>query len=149
MSLPSAALCDDRLALIATSYHRLTGKHLLEQAQFTADAMWHAPRIIVAHGIEADPIFFYGNRLALQLFEMSFEEFSRLPSRFSAEPLERQARAALLASVAANGFIEDYSGVRIAKSGRRFVIERATVWNLLDEAGICHGQAATFEVPLA
>ena len=148
MSLPSAALYDDRLALIASSYRRLTGKHLLESSQFTAEALWHAPHVIVAHGTEADPIFFYGNRLALQLFEMSFEEFSTLPSRFSAEPLARQARAALLASVTANGYIDDYSGVRIAKSGRRFVIERATVWNLLDESGTCHGQAATFEVPL-
>lgn len=106
--------------------------------------------MIVAHGTEADPVFFYGNRLALDLFEMRFDDFIRLPSRFSAEPLAREARARLLARVGRDGFIDDYAGVRIASSGRRFRIEQAVVWNLLDEAGIIHGQAATFAhwVPL-
>jgi len=43
------------------------------------------------------------------------------------------------------GFIDDYAGVRVAASGRRFRIEQAVVWNLLDDAGQRHGQAATFE----
>jgi hypothetical protein len=34
--------------------------------------------------------------------------------------------------------------MRIAKSGRRFWIENATVWELIDEAGRRHGQAAAF-----
>jgi hypothetical protein len=34
--------------------------------------------------------------------------------------------------------------VRVSKSGRRFIIEKATVWNLLDEVGAPCGQAATF-----
>jgi hypothetical protein len=50
----------------------------------------------------------------------------------------------LLATVARQGFIDDYRGVRIAKSGGRFVIEQATVWNLLDENRAHYGQAATF-----
>jgi hypothetical protein len=106
--------------------------------------LWNAPRAIVAHGTEADPIFFYGNRLALELFEMSFEDFTRLPSRYSAEPLERDARARLLERVARQGYVDDYSGVRIAASGKRFMIEAATVWNLIDEAGNHCGQAAAF-----
>lgn len=140
--IPETALNDPRLELIAASYQRLTGKTLLDT--FDPLALWNAPRAIVAHGTEDDPVFFYGNKLALQLFGMSFEEFAHLPSRLSAGPLERQARAVLLERVARQGFIDDYSGIRIAKSGKRFMIERATVWNLLDEAGICHGQAATF-----
>ena len=32
----------------------------------------------------------------------------------------------------------------VSKTGRRFLIENATVWNLLDEAGAPYGQAATF-----
>jgi predicted DNA-binding protein (UPF0251 family) len=50
----------------------------------------------------------------------------------------------LLERVAAQGFIDDYTGVRIAKSGRRFRIQRATVWNLVDSSGRRVGQAATF-----
>jgi hypothetical protein len=34
--------------------------------------------------------------------------------------------------------------MRISSSGRRFWIERATVWNLLDADGVYRGQAATF-----
>jgi hypothetical protein len=89
-------------------------------------------------------VFFYGNKLALQLFEMSFAEFVCLPSRFSAEPLAQQDRAVLLERVTRLGFVDDYSGVRIARSGARFVITNGTVWNLQDAAGIYHGQAATF-----
>ena len=50
----------------------------------------------------------------------------------------------LLAAVTACGFIDDYSGVRISKTGRRFKIARATVWNLLTEDGRPGGQAAMF-----
>ena len=146
--VPIAALNDERLALIAQSYQRLTGKPLLE-TPFDALALWHAPQAIVAHGTEQDPVFFYGNRLALQSFEMSFDEFTRLPSRFSAEPLAREARAALLERVARLGFVNDYSGVRIASSGRRFTISNATVWNLLDAADGYQGQAAAFLPPQA
>ncbi len=90
------------------------------------------------------PGFFYGNRLALQLFEMDFAAFTRLPSRLSAEPLERDARARLLERVAQQGYVEDYSGVRISGSGQRFMIAAATVWNLADEDGCYRGQAAVF-----
>jgi len=109
-------------------------------------ALWNAPRAIVAHGTEADPVFFYGNRLALQLFEMSFDEFARLPSRLSAEPLAREERALLLDRVSRQGYVDGYSGMRIAKSGKRFMIADGTVWNLADEQGKHQGQAAVFVV---
>jgi hypothetical protein len=140
--IPEAALNDPRLELIHNSYQRLTGKSLM--AAFDPLALWNAPRAIVAHGTEADPVFFYGNRLALQLFGMNFEEFARLPSRYSADPMAQQARVALLDKVTKQGFVDGYSGVRIAKGGVRFHIADATIWNLLDETGVCHGQAATF-----
>lgn len=133
------------LSLLVESFRRLTGRELLAAGEATAAALWSAPRVIVAHGTEDDPVFFYGNRLALQLFEMSWENFTRLPSRFSAEAPDREERARLLARVARDGYIDDYAGVRIAASGRRFRIEAAVVWNLIDAAGTCHGQAATFD----
>ena len=75
-------------------------------------------RSAVQHGTEPDPVFFYGNRLALELFGMDFAAFTRLPSRFSAEPLLREERALLLERVTRDGFIDDYSGIRIAACGR-------------------------------
>jgi hypothetical protein len=147
-SPPSDAALDERLRLIVDSYRRLTGKALIADAPSDTaalrDAIWNAPRAIVAHGTEDDPIFFYGNRLALQLFEMGFDEFARLPSRLSAEPLAQDARVKLLEQVARQGYVDGYSGMRIAGSGRRFMITDTTVWNLVDEHGVHHGQAAVF-----
>jgi len=131
--------------LILSSYARLTGRALAAPANDPLEALWEAPRAIVAHGIEADPIFFFGNRIALARFEMTPEQFSRTPSRLSAEPLMREERQALLERVTRHGFIDDYAGVRISASGRRFRIEAATVWNLVDGDGAIHGQAATFD----
>jgi len=134
--------------LIVESHLRVVGRDLLSSAPLSdselCDALWNAPRVVVAHGTESDPVFCYGNRLALELFELDFAAFTALPSRFSAEPLAREERAALLDRVGRFGFIDDYAGVRISSSGRRFSIENATVWNLLDADRICQGQAATF-----
>jgi hypothetical protein len=43
------------------------------------------------------------------------------------------------------GFIDDYSGIRISKTGQRFWIRNATVWNLIDMNGVRVGQAARFD----
>lgn len=146
--MPSLKPSDATLRLIVESYQRLTGKPLIPSVPSDANALraalWEAPRAIVAHGTEADPIFFYGNRAALQWFEMSEEEFARLPSRLSAEPMAQEARVKLLEKVTKQGYVDGYSGMRIAKSGRRFMITDTTVWNLLDDAGRYHGQAAVF-----
>jgi hypothetical protein len=135
----------ERLALIAESFERLAGRPLVEHSRGGLEqALWRAPRAIVAHGTEAEPLFFYGNRIALDLFAMSAAEFIGLPSHRSAEPALRQERARMLEGLAQSGIVEDYAGVRIAATGRRFAISHAQVWNLLDARGGPHGQAATF-----
>jgi len=133
-----------RLALIAESFQRLTGRQLVEAALPPERALWEAPQVIVAHGTEARPLFFYGNRAALALFEMRATEFIGLPSDRSAEPGAREARAKMLAALERDRIVEGYAGVRVAASGRRFEILGATVWDLLDTQGERHGQAATF-----
>jgi hypothetical protein len=67
-----------------------------------------------------------------------------MPSRLTAEAPEREERARLLERTARDGFVDDYRGVRITSTGRRFLIERAIVWNLTDAEGRRVGQAATF-----
>ena len=76
---------------------------------------------------------------------MPYADFVGLPSRYSAEPVNREARAELLARVARDGYIDDYAGVRISATGQRFRIEAATVWHLVAADGSVHGQAATFD----
>ena len=109
-------------------------------------ALWAAPIAIVAHGVETDPVFFFGNRRALAVFDTDVARFIGMPSRLSAETPLQAERRALLDRVARHGFIDDYAGTRISATGRRFQIERAIVWNLVDGAGERHGQAATFSI---
>jgi len=133
-----------RLALIAESFARLIGRPLVPNDTDLAESLWRAPFVIVAHGTEPNPIFFFGNKIALDLFETSPADFIAMPSRLSAEEDLRSEREKLLARVARDDYIDDYSGVRISATGRRFRIQDAIVWNLMDGFGRLHGQAATF-----
>jgi len=131
-------------ALLTRSYARLVAKPLVPQGKDSSWLYVEAPFAVVAHDADADPKFIYANRCAQTCFEYSWEEFIGLPSRLSAEAPERAERQALLDAVAKNGFISDYRGIRVAKSGRRFLIEDGVIWELIDEKGIRHGAAATF-----
>ncbi|MFP4247910.1 MAG: MEKHLA domain-containing protein [Halochromatium sp.] len=132
--------------MLCASYQRLTGRDLIiaDTNPSPAEALYHAPFVVLSHGTEPDPIFNYANLSAQRLFEMTWAQLTAMPSRLSAEPLSREERAHLLAAVAEHGFIDDYRGVRVSSSGRRFMIEQATVWNLTDAQGRPAGQAATF-----
>jgi hypothetical protein len=133
------------VALLRASYLHWTGKHLLDAALDAAAAvaaLHVAPYALVSHGTEADPVFNYGNRRALELFEMEWDSFTRLPSRHSAETGTREQRGAALGEVSRRGFVQGYSGIRIASSGRRFRISDTTIWNLVAADGQIHGQAA-------
>ena len=144
--LPDDFLASHTLCLVR-SFKKWTGRELLAgnfSAMELAGKIWEAPLVVVSHGTQMDPILNYGNRAALALWEMSWEEFTRTPSRLTAEAPRREERARLLEAVTRNGFVDDYSGIRISKSGRRFEIFRATVWNLVSETGEPCGQAATF-----
>lgn len=106
--------------------------------------LFEAPFVLVSHGTEADPILNYGNATALKLWGISWEELTRMPSRLTAEAPNREERARLLERVSRDGFIADYTGIRIGKTGLRFRISQATVWNLLTPDGHPCGQAAMF-----
>lgn len=134
--------------LMRDSLRRWTGRELIGpdvRQDEAARWLYHAPFAVVSHNAEPDPVFTYGNLTALRLFEMSWERFTRLPSRLSAEPVNRQERARLLEQVTRHGWVGNYSGVRISQSGRRFLIRNATVWNLLNRDGRYCGQAALFD----
>jgi hypothetical protein len=110
-----------------------------------AERLFEAPFVLLSHGTESDPILNYGNRKALTLWETDWERFTRMPSRLTAEPLAREERARILADVARRGYTDAYRGVRISTTGRRFLIERAVVWTIVDNDAKCQGQAAMFE----
>jgi len=109
-----------------------------------AARIFDAPFVLVSHDTQADPILNYGNQAALDLWEMSWDEFTHTPSRLTAEAIKREERAKLMEVVTRQGYFENYSGIRVSKTGRRFEISRATIWNLTSDAGQLQGQAATF-----
>jgi PAS domain-containing protein len=100
-----------------------------------------APFAVLAHNTEPDPVFIYANKAAQRRFEYTWDEITRLPSRLSAEAPNREERQRFLERVQRFGYEAGYQGVRITKSGRRFMIEEATLWQLLDANGKLHGQA--------
>lgn len=134
----------DLFDLITGSFLRVVGTTLVAKGQGPQWLYRDAPFAVLAHDGGTDPCFIYGNRTAQNRFGYSWSELMGLPSRLSAEAPERAERQRLLDAVTRNGFIADYKGVRIAKSGQRFWIENAIVWQLIDQDGQLKGQAATF-----
>ena len=138
----------EHVQMLLDSFARLLGRDLVprdaspvEQARLLFESAF----VVVSHGTEADPVLNYANATALQLWEMDLATFVQTPSRLTAEPMHRDERARLLERTRRDGYVDDYSGIRISQSGRRFRIERAIVWNLVDAAGHLRGQAATFD----
>ena len=109
-----------------------------------ARALYQADFAVVSHDTQPDPVFNYANLAAQRVFEMDWETFTQLPSRLSADSTNRDERARLMERVRRDGYIDDYSGVRISATGKRFMISRATVWNVVDIEGRYLGQAACF-----
>lgn len=135
--------------VLAESFRRLTGAPILGHADPQDDldlagALYAAPFPLVSHGTGADPVFRYGNAAALKLWEMGWDEFTRLPSRRSAEddPAVQADRDRLLAEARARGWTAGYRGIRISSTGRRFRILETVLWTVTDAAGRVQGQAA-------
>lgn len=138
---------DDFATKIIASYRDIVGGELLPGLKLSDDpveALFYSEKIIVAHGTEADPVFHFGSARALLLWELPLEKFLGMPSRLTAEPMHRDERERLLQRTLQFGFVDDYQGVRISSTGRRFWIERATIWNLTVE-NVRYGQAACFD----
>jgi hypothetical protein len=134
-------------AALLDSFARLLGRELVPRsgdAEEDARRLYAAPFAALSHGCEADPVLNFGNAVALQLWEQNFDAFTRTPSRLTAEAMLREERARALRLVATQGYIDDYTGVRISSTGRRFRIAQAVVWNVTDAQGRALGQAATF-----
>ncbi|MBM4124839.1 MAG: MEKHLA domain-containing protein, partial [Nitrospira sp.] len=118
------------LQFLLDSFCRWTGRDLIPRTGTPEDqaaALFASPFVVVSHGAEADPILNYGNRVALDLWELDWGPFTTTPSRLTAEPANRSERERMLAQAEVKGFIDDYRGVRISGSGRRFLVEQAIV----------------------
>lgn len=149
LTLPGAAndFCAAHVSRLLRSLRRWTGTNLVDSklpAAEQARLIFDAPYAVLSHNSAADPILNYGNLTGMRLFQLTWEDLMHTPSRLTAEPVHREERARLLEAVTRQGYIDDYRGIRISKTGRRFLIEKATVWTVLDEQDRPCGQAATF-----
>jgi hypothetical protein len=131
----------DLEALLIASYAGIVGRDLVADAG--GSPLYDAPAVVLMHGTQADPVFCFANRTAQGLWGYPWDEFITLPSRLSAETELQADRDQLLARARAQGFIDDYAGIRIAKDGRRFRINGVVLWNVMVD-GVRHGQAAVF-----
>ncbi len=132
-----------QVELLCSSFYHWTGASLLAISPEIdpEQALMYASFAVALHDTQADPHFNYANLAALQLFKTTHGQFIGTPSRFSVEPMLREARADLLARVAKFGFVDDYAGIRIAADNTKFMIDKAIVWNVIDAKASNHGQA--------
>jgi MEKHLA domain len=138
----------DWTQILLNSYRQLLGVELLDRSGTPAaqsQRLSVVPWAIVSHGTAAEPILNYGNKAALELWEMDWPTFTATASKDTAEPIDRAARQQLLELVQSQGFVRNYQGVRISSTGRRFTISNVVIWNLQDHLGRPCGQAATFD----
>jgi len=114
-----------------------------------AQALFASPIVVAAHdGSPLDrgegPRLIYANRTALTLWGRSWDEMVGMPSQLTAEPSERASRQTALTAAQQQSAFRGYRGIRINRHGRRFQINNARLWTLLDPAGGSSGQAACF-----
>lgn len=131
------------------SYKKRTGEKLLTgdvMVHDAAKALFNAPFCCASH--DAEDTFNYGNKAALALWELGWEEFVGMKSTRSADEEDsatQEERRALLDKAASEGLITNYSGVRMSSTGKKFRIENATVWTMTNADGDKTGQAVRFD----
>jgi hypothetical protein len=95
----------EHVRLLNGSLLRLTGRSFLPPDACAEDARRLAANpelVVVSHGVDSpEPIFNYATRAGLELWEIDWDAFVRLPSSRSAEQVERTERQKLLDEVRA------------------------------------------------
>ena len=99
---------------------------------------------VLAHDGGPEPKLTYANAAALGLWDAPWDDLVGLPSRLTAPTAEQAERSLALNKAKSEDAIEGYSGIRISRKGRRFMIQNARIWTLWDEQQQAYGQAASF-----
>ena len=131
---------------VLNSFENLTGRTIIKRTTPEADLLEieNGEFFLVSHNKEDDPVLNYGNKNALKLWELSWDNFIKTPSRKTAEADLRIKRKEMLNTVSKQGYFEKYEGIRVSSKGKRFKIKNVVIWNVKDENGLYLGQAAYF-----
>ena len=136
--------------LILHSHERAFGRPLIASRRHGASERMRCQELfscgfpVLAHGIEADPQLSYANASALLLWQTTWNELIGLPSRLTAPASERGDRESALTQALAIKAISGYSGIRISRREKRFMINNARVWSISDNREQVLGLAASF-----
>ena len=125
------------------SHQRAFSRPLLNCGEPATD-LFSSEMAVLAHDNSHDPRLIYANATALRLWERSWQEMVGMPSRYTAEEGARKQRASALHRAQIKDSFEGYSGVRVSRTGQRFMIHNAKIWTLWDDKGRNCGQAAAF-----
>lgn len=136
---------------ILASHQRLFGRPLIavsaggRSPRQSAQELFAATTVVLAHDGGEDPRLLYANREALRLWGRCWPDMVGMPSRLTAAPAERGERSLALARARRQQALAGYGGIRIDRHGRRFQISGARLWTLRGAAGARCGQAAAFD----
>ena len=155
MTFPSSSpdgsnhYCVEHVVILLSNLERWTGVDLAGEFGISAGALgkgvFLAEFCLLSSDLSADPVLNYGNQRALDLWEMSWEELTSTRSRDTARADRQSDRDGLMRQVDEKNFITGYSGERISKTGKEFLIKDVTIWNLFDDDGKPYGRAAWFK----
>jgi hypothetical protein len=137
-------------SLLSKSFNLFVGRPLITgkpTSKVLADKIYNMELVVLSHRFEDVPRFCFANAAAQKLFGYSWDEFDGMDSRLSAKEDAQSDREALLADAHFSGYVDNYSGTRIAKDGSCFQITDVTFWDIYDESCSKVGQAAAFPRP--
>tara|TARA_Y100001970_G_scaffold144480_1_gene177441 strand:- start:413 stop:892 length:480 start_codon:yes stop_codon:yes gene_type:complete len=140
---------NDIAEITIASYEHFIGESVVDckdKFSSSSEALFHLKHPLLVHDTQSDPIFCYGNLLALKIFEYNWKELLKLPSRLSAEVTQQKDRSKMMKEIQKTGYAKGYSGIRITKTGKRIQIEDTTIWNLLGPNSQFSGQAALIKI---
>ena len=130
---------------ILESYRRRLGHDLFERSGDAAEdarRLFDLPLAVLAHDASPAPLLDWANLAAARAFDATPESLLGRPSADTAPTDAVSDRRALFEVLAGQGFVTGYSGVRISLTGRRFVIDDVTVFEVTGAAGRPAGHAA-------
>ena len=107
--------------------------------------VFEADFYLLSHDESKDSILNYANKKALDLWEMTWQELTKTPAHETTKPDHREQRDEVMRQVNENNFVEGYSGRRVSKSGKEFLIKDGAIWNLFAGDGKPCGRAAWFK----
>ena len=139
----------EHVSLLLDNLKRWTGFDLAGEYIISEDELgkrvFEADFYLLIHDESKDSILNYANKKALDLWEMTWQELINTPARETAKPDDREQRDEIMGQVNEKNFVEGYSGRRVSKSGKEFLIKDGAIWNLFAEDGKPCGRAAWFK----